>query len=158
MYILANKETILKFPYTLKELYQDNPNISFHTNMSDEELELWGVFKVEKQEPPQIDEATELLEHKIPLLINGKWVQNWNVTRADESEIQERYQIKSELIRKERNRLLSETDYTQMSDYYMSPEDKELWISFRQSLRDISLQSGFPWNVEWPTLPKRSEE
>ena len=29
----------------------------------------------------------------------------------------------------------------------------QVWIIYRQALRDITAQAGFPWNVTWPTKP-----
>jgi len=54
-------------------------------------------------------------------------------------------------VRKERNALLASTDWTQVAD---APVDKEAWAAYRQSLRDITAQEGFPWAVEWPTQPE----
>lgn len=150
MYILANGENILKFPYTLLELYQDNPNISFLKNMSAEALEEWGVFEVEEQTPPTINEATESLEQGTPVLVDGKWKQTWVVTETSVEEIDKRLTTQMALIRSQRNDLLDATDYTQMPDYPGSDEERNFWISFRQALRDIPSQPGFPWQVEWP--------
>lgn len=54
-------------------------------------------------------------------------------------------------IRNQRNQLLSETDWTQALD---APVNKEAWLAYRQALRDISLQAGFPMLVNWPTKPE----
>ena len=56
---------------------------------------------------------------------------------------------KSEEVRQERNQLLSETDWMAGSDITMSDE----WRTYRQALRDISSQEGFPNTVTWPTKP-----
>ena len=53
-------------------------------------------------------------------------------------------------IRSKRNRLLKESDYTQMPDY---PGDKNAWAAYRQALRDITLFND-PNEVRWPTKPK----
>ena len=42
------------------------------------------------------------------------------------------------------------TDWTQVAD---APVDKAAWATYRQELRDIPLQSGFPLEVIWPTQP-----
>jgi hypothetical protein len=52
--------------------------------------------------------------------------------------------------REKRNKLLDESDWTQMPD---APVDKTVWNDYRQSLRDITEQSGFPENIAWPTKP-----
>ena len=56
---------------------------------------------------------------------------------------------KSEEVRQERNQLLSETDWMAGSDITMSDE----WRTYRQALRDIPSQEGFPNSVTWPTAP-----
>ena len=55
----------------------------------------------------------------------------------------------SEEIRNQRNRLLSDTDWMALSDNTMTPE----WASYRQALRDITAQEGFPYSLTWPTKP-----
>ena len=53
-------------------------------------------------------------------------------------------------LRAERNQLLTASDWTQISD---STADKAAWATYRQALRDITKQAGFPWIVEWPVQP-----
>lgn len=53
-------------------------------------------------------------------------------------------------IRAKRNQLLAETDWTQVAD---TSADKAVYAEYRQELRDITLQDGFPFNLVWPTLP-----
>jgi len=52
--------------------------------------------------------------------------------------------------RQQRNKLLSECDWTQLAD---STADKASWATYRQELRDLTKQSGFPWTITWPTAP-----
>lgn len=54
-------------------------------------------------------------------------------------------------IRAERDQLLVETDWTQMPDVPQVLKDK--WASYRQALRDVPQQPGFPETVSWPTKP-----
>ena len=53
-------------------------------------------------------------------------------------------------VRNQRDRLLSDTDWMALSDNTMTPE----WATYRQALRDITGQSGFPYDVVWPTKPE----
>ena len=57
-------------------------------------------------------------------------------------------------IRSERDAKLSATDYLVVPDYPISPEDLEAVKVYRQALRDIPEQSGFPKNVQWPVEPQ----
>ena len=53
-------------------------------------------------------------------------------------------------VRQSRDAKLAECDWTQVAD---SPVDKAAWATYRQALRDLTTQSGFPWTIEWPTEP-----
>ena len=53
--------------------------------------------------------------------------------------------------RKERDAMLVETDYTQLSD---APVNAQAWANYRQALRDLPEQSGFPGDITWPTPPE----
>jgi len=52
--------------------------------------------------------------------------------------------------REQRNRLLAESDWTQVSD---APVDNAVWANYRQELRNITRQPNFPDNITWPTKP-----
>jgi hypothetical protein len=53
-------------------------------------------------------------------------------------------------VRADRNSKLSECDWTQLID---APVDVDAWADYRQALRDVPDQDGFPWSVEWPEKP-----
>jgi hypothetical protein len=53
-------------------------------------------------------------------------------------------------IRSQRNSKLAACDWTQLAD---STADKPAWATYRQALRDVTGQAGFPWNVTWPVEP-----
>ena len=55
-------------------------------------------------------------------------------------------------LRAERDALLEKTDYLMMPDYPIEPERKAKVEAYRQALRDISRQEGWPNEVEWPKL------
>jgi hypothetical protein len=49
-----------------------------------------------------------------------------------------------------RHSLLLDSDWTQLPD---SPANKEQWAEYRQELRDITQQEGFPSKIDWPLAP-----
>ena len=59
-------------------------------------------------------------------------------------------------IRTKRNSLLADSDYLLMSDYPISQEYLEKVKEYRQQLRDITKQDGFPNDVTFPDLPKEN--
>lgn len=56
-------------------------------------------------------------------------------------------------VRAKRNRMLTDTDYLVNPDYPISDTDSEAVKAYRQALRDITKQNGFPLDVVWPDKP-----
>jgi hypothetical protein len=57
-------------------------------------------------------------------------------------------------ITRNRNSLLLASDWTQLPNNPLTPELQAAWATYRQQLRDITSQSGYPTNVVWPTAPE----
>jgi hypothetical protein len=57
-------------------------------------------------------------------------------------------------IMQQRNSLLIGSDWTQIPNGPLTIETQEQWAVYRQQLRDITSQSGYPFNVVWPTQPE----
>jgi hypothetical protein len=53
--------------------------------------------------------------------------------------------------RAQRNVLLQQSDWTQVAD---APVDQQAWATYRQALRDITAQAGFPETINWPIAPE----
>lgn len=77
-------------------------------------------------------------EHK---LVGGAWV-------LDEVK---HNNMASMAVRFRRDRMLAASDWTQLPDVPLAT--KEAWATYRQALRDVTAQSGFPDTVEWPAPP-----
>lgn len=55
--------------------------------------------------------------------------------------------------RGKRNQLIAETDYLVMPDYPLDEEKKAAVLAYRQALRDVPEQDGFPRQIDWPVKP-----
>jgi hypothetical protein len=108
----------------------------------------WDIHEV-RQTPKPNDYTKNILEGT-PILVEGVYYQNWEQTNATESEINSRINLKWEEIRLQRNELLMECDWTQLSD--ISAEIKSAWTEYRQTLRNITNQEN-PFNIVWPIKP-----
>ena len=93
-----------------------------------------------------------------PVEIAGKWTQVWAeadkfsgpTKAADEAaHIADLAAAKETGIRNDRDRRIALTDWTALSDVKMAAE----MAAYRQILRDVPAQAGFPNAVEWPTSP-----
>lgn len=75
---------------------------------------------------------------------------SWNATTC-EWEDNRTTDEAAESVRLERTQRLQATDWTQLGD--IDTAVKASYTAYRQSLRDIPEQEGFPFNVVWPELP-----
>lgn len=55
-------------------------------------------------------------------------------------------------MRNKRDSLLAKSDWTQLQDARLSPDEKTAWQTYRQALRDVPQQLNFPQEVIWPML------
>lgn len=124
------------------------PNTSFPSPLT--EAHMPDGYVMVDVIPQPMPGAGEKVVPGLPILQDGQWVQSWNVVSMDAQEIAEREQAKAVDVRAERNRLLTESDWTQVAD---APVDQAAWAQYRQALRDITTQSGFPSAVTWPVAP-----
>lgn len=143
---------ILQYPYSIANLRTDFPNISFGAISGDQDYSHLGVHPVYVSEQPTID-YTKNLVLGTPILSEGRWIEQWDVVEVSEEERERRVLLLIGNVNQHRMRLLSETDWTQLPDVQMSEEKKAAWTAYRQALRDVTKQPGFPFNVEWPAPP-----
>ncbi len=134
--------------YSIGQLRKDNPQTSFPKNPTDALLAEWNVFPVVPTSRPDTDDTKDVVEGT-PINQDGKWVQVWNVTDVPPEELAAREYRKADNIRSERNQKLTESDWTQVAD---APVNQALWAEYRQALRNIPEQAGFPDSVVWPAM------
>ena len=72
----------------------------------------------------------------------------WTITEATSDDLVLLTATEARLMRDERNTRLGATDWVGASDINMSSE----YTIYRQSLRDVPTQTGFPYSITWPTL------
>jgi hypothetical protein len=82
--------------------------------------------------------------------IDGKWYTKYSVAELDAEGIAAKDAEQAKSVRTQRGEKLKDSDWTQVAD---APVDKEAWATYRQALRDVTAQEGFPWTIEWPTIP-----
>jgi len=61
--------------------------------------------------------------------------------------------VKEFEVKQQRNILLMQSDWTQIPNGPLTLAQQANWSIYRQFLRDITAQSGYPFDVIWPTPP-----
>ena len=82
--------------------------------------------------------------------IEGKWYTKYSVADMAAEAIAAKDAEQAQSVRNSRTQKLKDSDWTQVAD---APVDKAAWATYRQALRDITAQAGFPWTVDWPAQP-----
>lgn len=142
--LYLNKVT-QQFGYTITDIRRAFPHSSIPNDIDE-----IGDFQSYQMTPIPSIEWNENCYEVVPV----ERVQQWHVELANQAEIEARILSKIEQVRDERRPKLSETDWTQIPDNQLTPEQKQQWADYRQQLRDITTQSGFPWTVIWPQPPE----
>ena len=119
-------------------------------SLSDEEIvaQGWRNFVYSIRPNVDMNKKVELAYDVQPYLVTL----NYTVIDKVGEELTEATRSKWSIVREERRNLLVNTDYTQMPDYPITNELKAQWATYRQALRDITLQSD-PFNLTQPTRP-----
>ena len=127
--------------YSVAAFRADNRHTVYGAGISSSHLNAQGVYRVSQSTKLSEVGKVAVLD-AMPTLANGVWTQGWTLRTmtADEA-------------RAERNTLLQATDVWALSDRTMTTEQ----TAYRQTLRDLTAQAGFPTNVTWPTNPEVTE-
>lgn len=141
---------VVRYPYTISELRFENSNVSFPANLEGKSLDEFNAYEVMTTEMPEVD-YTQKVEESTPVCEDGVWKQSWSIVDLSEEEIQKYIDSKAEEARQKRNELLTASDWTQIPD---SSANTAIWKTYRQKLRDISNQKGFPLAIIWPNTPE----
>lgn len=130
-------------------------NTSFPASITDDDIAFVGLEPLVQSPQPTHDPITHFVREIAPVLTDkGHWEQRWETValEAETAAANQAAKVESAAAaaRAQRNAKLADSDWTQVAD---SPVDKAAWATYRQALRDISQQPGFPLTVAWPVAP-----
>ena len=116
-----------------------------------EEYNAQGWYDFEPTPQPQVD--LDAFTSKETYLDENNIVRyRWTVTQKTGDELAQATRQKWLSVRNERTTILSNSDFTQISDAPMTDEKRAEWATYRQALRDLTTQAD-PFNIIWPTSP-----
>ena len=144
------------------EIRKLNPNVSLPKVWNENVYEALGIDPVLETPKPEPSAAYKsVVRDGAERDANDNWVQKWaeqdmfaDTESATKAEQEAAYQAEldaeaASAVRSERDTKLSESDWMGLSDVTMS----DAWKTYRQALRDVPAQSGFPNSITWPTEP-----
>lgn len=142
---LNDEKKVEQYPYTLTDLRINTPNTSFPDHIDEATTLFFNLVPVKPAVQPKENYRINL--ERIAVLQDNEWVEEWIETPASSEQIKERTTACIKDIREKRNRYLLDSDWTQLPDALVNTKE---WALYRQKLRDLTLQEGFPWEIIWP--------
>lgn len=140
MWIKAVDGNIETYPYNMSRLKADNPHTAFPANPSAEVLAAFNTHIVQVGDVPEHDTRTQSASLGSPVYSNGTWSAEYTVSNRPQADAEG-------AVREHRDGLLASTDNWALSDRTMTQAQTD----YRQALRDVPSQEGFPYSVVWPT-------
>lgn len=145
IYARTKNGSIIEYPVYEGEIKLRYPNTSFPVPF----IAPTEYAKVIDTPRPIVDYTKNVIEGP-PVKNNDTWKRSWTIVAASAEEIVERTDAQALNVRIDRNHRLAACDWTQLPD---APVDAMVWAVYRQDLRDVTEQPGFPWNITWPEKP-----
>lgn len=116
--------------------------------ITDEVLTAFGFDAIANAPEPSADYTEKVEPAEV---VDGKWIKAYRKRAATPEEIDAATKAKAAEVRATRDALLRDTDWTQLADADKKAQGD--FVSYRQALRDMPQQAGFPFNVDWPVKP-----
>ena len=157
-------------PKTKIQLQQENKHMSLPSSWTDATLEALGVARVTKTAAPDVGEQQVAVKDGVEE-VDGVWQEKWvtqemftEYTETDEDGVETTVTVQDQIDAKvaadnaalesaeraTRDELLKATDHYGLSDVTMT----EAMATYRQALRDVPQQAGFPSTITWPEKPE----
>ena len=152
---------------TVDEFKRKHRNVSFQHPIKPDTLERFGYDPIMNGPAAKVSGPYEISVRDGVKKIKGQWFTNYVVGPIFKKYTDDKGKVvtvakqkkeyrqgidnrAAESVRTTRNQKLKETDWTQIPDCTV---DKTVWKEYRQELRDISKQEGFPHDITWPEEP-----
>lgn len=125
-------------------------NTSFPPVLTPELIDSFGYDPVFEGPQPTLIPPYQYAQRDGVVQINGKWYTHYIAVTPDAEGKTRMDAEQAARVRADRNQRLADCDWTQLPD---APVDHTEWATYRQQLRTITAQQGFPWEITWPTAP-----
>ena len=135
---------------TDSEFRSEFPNTSFPQPLTPDVIDDFGFDPVLEGPQPTLVPPYQYAQRDGVVEVNGQWFTHYIAVTPDDEQKAAMDAEQAKRVRDDRNKRLADCDWTQLPD---APVDRDLWAAYRQALRDVSLQPGFPWTIEWPEQP-----
>jgi hypothetical protein len=129
-------------------------NTSFPKTWSPELVEELGLDVVFESPTPTTTVYQTAFKDGVEQDAQGRWVWKWSISEMDDDAKAAKDAEAAKGVRTTRDKLIAETDWIVIKNLELNQNVPGIWEVYRQNLRDVPAQAGFPHNVTWPTKPE----
>lgn len=134
--------------YSIEQLKASDPQVSFPNPAPDDLLASYDIYPFYVGGQPQFDDLVQdVVEGPFEQDASGLWAVTWIVENLPLA-------VAESNVRRRRDELLAQSDWVVIKATEAGGPIPPDWIAYRQALRDVTSQAGFPYNVVWPAKPE----
>lgn len=154
IYVPEGVVDAVRYPFTMGDLRDVYPDVSFPEVITEEILADFDVFPVVMSPLPSYNYQTEkAVLRPVPEYINETWREVYDVVAKTQEEIDEAFEQESAKVRAQRDIDLANSDWVVIKSTETGTPVPSEWLAYRQALRDLTDAVGFPYDMEWPEAP-----
>lgn len=129
------------------------PNTSFPSQWTPALVEELGLDPVFESPTPTTTRYQVAFKDGVEQDAQGRWLWKWSISEMDDETKAAKDAEAAKAVRADRDRRLAECDWVVIKNLELNQNIPGVWEVYRQALRDLPAQAGFPHDITWPKKP-----
>jgi len=129
------------------------PNTSFPSQWTPALVEELGLDPVFESPTPTTTRYQTAYKDGVEQDAQGRWLWKWSISEMDDETKAAKDAEAAKAVRADRDRRLAECDWVVIKNLELNQNIPGVWEVYRQGLRDLPAQAGFPHDITWPSKP-----
>jgi hypothetical protein len=129
------------------------PNTSFPSQWTPSLVEDLGLDPVFETPAPTVTRYQTAYKDGTEQDSKGNWVWKWSISEMDDEAKAAKDAEAAKAVRADRDKRIAETDWIVIKNLELNQNVPGVWEVYRQELRDVPAQAGFPHEITWPVKP-----
>jgi hypothetical protein len=129
------------------------PNTSFPSQWTPALVEELGLDPVFESPTPTTTRYQTAYKDGVEQDAQGRWLWKWSISEMDDETKAAKDAEQAKAVRATRDGKLAECDWVVIKNLELNQNIPGVWEVYRQGLRDVPAQAGFPHDITWPEKP-----
>lgn len=129
------------------------PNTSFPSQWTPALVEELGLDQIFESPTPTTTRYQAAFKDGVEQDAQGRWLWKWSISEMDDDAKAAKDAEQAKAVRATRDGKLAECDWVVIKNLELNQNIPGVWEVYRQGLRDVPAQAGFPHDITWPAKP-----